>query len=278
MYSSADYQRHAAADVSGRRPQAARRLQRIPPTLRERLQAAARRRFRCSTSGVRAHRSPRRSWIADAAKHASRPKFRPTLTLVYLPHLDYNLQRFGPAIAGGAGGRAPGRRDLRRPDRVLRGARRRRRSCCPSTASATSRAGPHQPRAARARLLAVRDELGRELLDAGASAGVRRRRPSDRARLRQRSGADRRDQCANCRAHRRRRAGARRSAASASAASTTRAPASWSRSPSPTPGSPITTGSTTRGRPTSRAPWTSIASPATTRSSCSSIPRSGCRR
>src|SRR6201991_558763 len=35
-------------------------------------------------------------WIADATKHllASR---RPTLTLSYLPHLDYDLQRFGPS-------------------------------------------------------------------------------------------------------------------------------------------------------------------------------------
>ena len=35
-------------------------------------------------------------WIAEAAKHVEE-KFTPTLTLVYLPHLDYNLQRVGPA-------------------------------------------------------------------------------------------------------------------------------------------------------------------------------------
>ncbi len=34
-------------------------------------------------------------WIADCTKHV-RAKHRPTLTLVYLPHLDYNLQRLGP--------------------------------------------------------------------------------------------------------------------------------------------------------------------------------------
>jgi len=34
-------------------------------------------------------------WIADAALHTLREK-RPTLTLVYLPHLDYAHQRFGP--------------------------------------------------------------------------------------------------------------------------------------------------------------------------------------
>ena len=34
-------------------------------------------------------------WIADAALHIRRTR-APTLTLVYLPHLDYDLQRFGP--------------------------------------------------------------------------------------------------------------------------------------------------------------------------------------
>ncbi|MGI9543148.1 MAG: alkaline phosphatase family protein [Cyclobacteriaceae bacterium] len=33
-------------------------------------------------------------WIADAAKHTER-EYRPTLSLVYLPHLDYNFQRHG---------------------------------------------------------------------------------------------------------------------------------------------------------------------------------------
>jgi predicted AlkP superfamily pyrophosphatase or phosphodiesterase len=34
-------------------------------------------------------------WIADAALHVRRTR-APTLTLAYLPHLDYDLQRFGP--------------------------------------------------------------------------------------------------------------------------------------------------------------------------------------
>ena len=34
-------------------------------------------------------------WIADAALYVRR-KHTPTLSLVYLPHLDYDLQRFGP--------------------------------------------------------------------------------------------------------------------------------------------------------------------------------------
>jgi predicted AlkP superfamily pyrophosphatase or phosphodiesterase len=37
-------------------------------------------------------------WIADAALHVMRSR-DPTLTLVYLPHLDYGLQRHGPSIA-----------------------------------------------------------------------------------------------------------------------------------------------------------------------------------
>lgn len=38
-------------------------------------------------------------WIAASALHVLEHK-RPTLTLVYLPHLDYDLQRFGPRHAG----------------------------------------------------------------------------------------------------------------------------------------------------------------------------------
>ncbi len=36
-------------------------------------------------------------WIADAAKYVE-TRHNPTLTLVYLPHLDYGLQRFGPDL------------------------------------------------------------------------------------------------------------------------------------------------------------------------------------
>ncbi len=35
------------------------------------------------------------TWIADASVHVFET-YRPSLTLVYLPHLDYNLQRYGP--------------------------------------------------------------------------------------------------------------------------------------------------------------------------------------
>jgi hypothetical protein len=41
---------------------------------------------------------PSSRWIADASAHVLRTR-KPTLTLVYLPHLDYDLQRFGPDAA-----------------------------------------------------------------------------------------------------------------------------------------------------------------------------------
>ena len=50
-------------------------------------------------------------WIADAAKWIEQ-KYSPTLNLVYLPHLDYNLQRHGP---GGANIAA----DLRSIDAIV---------------------------------------------------------------------------------------------------------------------------------------------------------------
>ncbi|MEX2574316.1 MAG: nucleotide pyrophosphatase/phosphodiesterase family protein [Balneolaceae bacterium] len=37
-------------------------------------------------------------WIADSARFTAE-KYDPTLTLIYLPHLDYNLQRVGPGHA-----------------------------------------------------------------------------------------------------------------------------------------------------------------------------------
>jgi predicted AlkP superfamily pyrophosphatase or phosphodiesterase len=38
-------------------------------------------------------------WIAESAKFVE-TKYRPTLTFVYLPHLDYNLQKLGPQHPG----------------------------------------------------------------------------------------------------------------------------------------------------------------------------------
>jgi predicted AlkP superfamily pyrophosphatase or phosphodiesterase len=107
-------------------------------------------------------------WIADCARHVYDTR-RPTLTLVYLPHLDYNLQRLGPRDPALAG-------DLRAIDAVcgelIDCARRDgTRVVVLSEYGITPVDGAvHVNRALReAKLLQVRVELGRELLDAGAS-------------------------------------------------------------------------------------------------------------
>ncbi len=45
-------------------------------------------------------------WIAESAKWIEQ-KYQPTLNLIYLPHLDYNLQRFGPFAASEEGSGPP---------------------------------------------------------------------------------------------------------------------------------------------------------------------------
>jgi predicted AlkP superfamily pyrophosphatase or phosphodiesterase len=107
-------------------------------------------------------------WIADASMHVI-GRYNPTMTLVYLPHLDYCLQRFGPdPIANAA--------ELRAIDQVV-GALIDFCSARGATVVLLSEYGItavsrpiHLNRALRqAGLLSVREELGRELLDAGAS-------------------------------------------------------------------------------------------------------------
>lgn len=107
-------------------------------------------------------------WIAACARDVFE-RLVPTLTLVYLPHLDYNLQRLGPndpAIA----------RDLAAVD-ALAGELMAMAAAAGAAVVVLSEYGitavggavcPN--RALReAGLLAIRTELGRELLDAGAS-------------------------------------------------------------------------------------------------------------
>ncbi len=108
-------------------------------------------------------------WIAGAAK-AVEEKYAPTLTLVYLPHLDYTLQRLGP-------GSAAAEDDVRLVDELCadlirfyetRGA----------AVIVVSEYGIHDVstpihinRVLRQHgLIAIREELGLDLLDAGASA------------------------------------------------------------------------------------------------------------
>lgn len=107
-------------------------------------------------------------WIADCARHVFDTR-RPTLTLVYLPHLDYNLQRLGP--------RHPAiRKDLQAIDDVcgelIEHVRRQgARVIVVSEYGITDVSGAvHINRVLReAKLVRVRHELGREMLDAGAS-------------------------------------------------------------------------------------------------------------
>lgn len=108
-------------------------------------------------------------WIARSAQKVIE-RYDPTLTLVYLPHLDYDLQRFGPRDARVASA-------LREIDQVcgelFEFARRRGlRVIVLSEYGITDVSDAvHVNRALReAGLLAVREELGREQLDAGASA------------------------------------------------------------------------------------------------------------
>lgn len=107
-------------------------------------------------------------WIAESAKWVER-KFQPTLNLVYLPHLDYNLQRLGPddpAIT----------RDLEKIDRVAGDLIRffQERDIQVVLLSEYGITPVDQPvhinRVLRQKgWIAIKDELGRELLDCGAS-------------------------------------------------------------------------------------------------------------
>ena len=107
-------------------------------------------------------------WIARAAVRVDE-RHDPTLTLIYLPHLDYGLQKFGPGAAEVA-------TELRAVDAVVgrlvdhfrgRGAR----VVVLSEYGIVPVSQPvHVNRVLRrAGLVQTRDEMGREILDAGAS-------------------------------------------------------------------------------------------------------------
>ncbi|MEN9577891.1 MAG: hypothetical protein RJA70_900, partial [Pseudomonadota bacterium] len=107
-------------------------------------------------------------WIARCASHLLSTR-NPTLTLTYLPHLDYNLQRLGPDHPALA-------EDLRRVDAICgelieQAAKTGIRVVVLSEYGITNVVGPvHINRILReAGVLQVRVEQGRELLDAGAS-------------------------------------------------------------------------------------------------------------
>jgi predicted AlkP superfamily pyrophosphatase or phosphodiesterase len=139
-----------------------------PPELRDELQAALGTFPLFDFWGPRAGIASSR-WIASATARIVEEK-RPTLTLSYLPHLDYALQRFGPGDPRIAAA-------LRAVDalcgELFELARRLSlRVVVLSEYGITRVTGAlHPNRVLRdAGLLRVREELGREQLDAGASA------------------------------------------------------------------------------------------------------------
>jgi predicted AlkP superfamily pyrophosphatase or phosphodiesterase len=111
-------------------------------------------------------------WIARATLHVMQTR-KPTLTLIYLPHLDYNLQRLGPDLD-----QPRLRQDLREIDALCgelieEAERSGQRVIVVSEYGITpARNAVHVNRALReAGLIAVRaEEHGREILDCGASA------------------------------------------------------------------------------------------------------------
>ncbi len=107
-------------------------------------------------------------WIASSALEVDQ-RFTPTLSLVYLPHLDYNLQRLGPRHPDLAS-------DLREVDaecgRLIDRARRGGMAVIVLSEYGITEVSDavHINRALRsAGLIAVRRELGTERFDAGAS-------------------------------------------------------------------------------------------------------------
>ena len=112
------------------------------------------------------------AWITDATLHVMETR-RPTLTLTYLPHLDYDLQKFGPDLD-----HPEVRQSLRDIDALVgklvaaADAEGRRVLVVSEYGITPVRDAIHINRALReAGLIAVRpEEHGREILDAGASA------------------------------------------------------------------------------------------------------------
>jgi predicted AlkP superfamily pyrophosphatase or phosphodiesterase len=138
-----------------------------PPELRDELQARLGQFPLFNFWGPNANISSTR-WIADCARHVYDTR-KPTLTLVYLPHLDYCLQKLGPDDPEIAG-------HLRDVDAVagelIEHVRRdgTRVLVCSEYGITKVRGPVHINRALReAGLLRVRQERGLELLDAGAS-------------------------------------------------------------------------------------------------------------
>jgi predicted AlkP superfamily pyrophosphatase or phosphodiesterase len=166
MYSNADY----TVTPRPMYPADGRKLPDVwtnPPTLRQELQQSLGQfplfQFWGPATSINSTR-----WIADAAMRVDE-KFNPTLSLIYLPHLDYAFQRDGPSSAAAG-------ESVRELDAVCgrlfdHFARRDARVIILSEYGITPVSRPvHLNRVLREQgLLTIRDELGHELLDAGAS-------------------------------------------------------------------------------------------------------------
>jgi predicted AlkP superfamily pyrophosphatase or phosphodiesterase len=114
-------------------------------------------------------------WIAESAKWIEN-KYHPTLSLTYLPHLDYNLQRYGPYVAEKINPAI--HRDLHEIDSIVGGLidffrKQMVQVILLSEYGITNVDKPiHLNRLFReygGPWLAIREELGLELLDPGAS-------------------------------------------------------------------------------------------------------------
>jgi predicted AlkP superfamily pyrophosphatase or phosphodiesterase len=167
MYSTADY----TVTPRPMYPSDGRKLPDVwtnPPELRRELQDALGQfplfQFWGPATSINSTR-----WIADASIRVDE-KYNPTLSLIYLPHLDYALQKTAPHAAAIAA-------DLRELDTECgklfdQFTRRNARIILLSEYGITPVSRPvHLNRVLREHgLLTIRDELGHELLDPGASA------------------------------------------------------------------------------------------------------------
>jgi predicted AlkP superfamily pyrophosphatase or phosphodiesterase len=110
------------------------------------------------------------AWIADATLHVLETR-NPTLTLCYLPHLDYDLQRHGPNPGHPAVRKSLGEIDAL-CGRLIEAAEKRGREIVVVSEYGITpvKDAVHINRALRREgLIRVRDEMGREAFDAGAS-------------------------------------------------------------------------------------------------------------
>jgi hypothetical protein len=269
MYSSADY----TVTPRPMYPADGRKLPDIytqPAELRDALTRKLGR-FRCSNSGGRTRTSSRRAGSPTARGGARRVRAHAHARVSPAPRLRAAKARAGRPGVGG---------ELRAVDEqcgrlIERAERDGTRIVVLSEYGITPVDGSVSINRVlrQAGLLRVRDELGHELLDTGASEAF--------------AVADhqiahvyvaRSEHVSEVKSLLERLPGVEvvlDAEGNGATGSTIRARESSSRSAARTAGSLTTTGSTTSARPTSRAPSRSTESPATTRSSCSSTPSCG---